>query len=120
MSSSARLSRPAPGNPSLCELTGADALFDALVDNLVQQIQAASPGLSEERLRPLLCAFRPSFEATYARLLQERFDAAQLVQLAAQLEERGARAFVRARRNMAPELGRRLRELSFEMGKTQI
>lgn len=109
---------PHHGN-SLSELTGADTLFDALVEAMVPQLRPALPQLSAQGMRERLSAFRPQFEAMYRRVLEQHLGA-QVPALFEELSHADARAYFGARRSMAPELGQMLQQLSFEMGKTSV
>ena len=119
MESSTRMAKSAHSGDALSELTGADALFEPLVDSIAAQVRSSQPGVSAKQLRARLLAFRPRFDAVYRRVLQEHLgsDLAALVKV---LREPSVQAYFRARRSMGPELGRLLQELSFEMGETQL
>jgi len=119
MESATQLGKSAHSGDALSELTGADALFEPLVESIAAQARSSQPGVSVQQLRARLLAFRPRFEALYRSALQEHLgsDLAALVQV---LREPRVQAYFGARRSMAPELGRLLQELSFEMGETQL
>jgi hypothetical protein len=105
---------------SLPELTGADALFDVLLESLVPQISRDLPQLSAQEVYARMNAFRPRFEAVYCNVLQEYLGADRIPELVRELMAPAARAYFAARRSMSPELGRCLRELTFEMGKITL
>jgi hypothetical protein len=113
------MGKSAQRGDALSELTGADALFESLVDSVAAQVRSPQPGVSAQQLRTRLLAFRPRFDAVYLSVLQEHLgnDLAALVKV---LREPRVQAYFGARRSMAPELGRLLQELSLEMGETQL
>jgi hypothetical protein len=103
----------------LAGLTGADALFEGLVEGIIAQVRPTLPGLSAKQLRARLQAFRPHFEGVYQRILQEHVGG-DMTRLGQDLSDPRVRAYFDARRDMAAELGQMLQQLSFEMGKTAI
>lgn len=110
---------PAHHGASLSTLTGADALFDGLVDSIMLQLCASLPSIPAKQLRARLRAFRPRFEAVYQRTLQENLGA-DLGSFARDLNEPRARAYFDARRSMATDLGGLMQQLSLDMGQTRF
>jgi len=117
------------------QLTGADVVFDRMLDGVIAQVRramgvpAAAPGASSadpateaefQRLRDRLTAFFPEYQAIYQQLITHYVGPQFLPQVVTTLMSEPMRRYFHAMRAMEPELVRQMQGLGERMGRTTI
>jgi hypothetical protein len=117
------------------KLTGADVVFDRMLDGVIAQVRramgvpAAAPGAPSadpateaefQRLRERLTSFFPEYQTIYQQLITHYVGAQFLPQVVGTLMSEPMRRYFHAMREMEPELISHMQRLGERMGRTTV